>query len=985
MSLGLSSIGVWTMVQRVFYAYEDTRTLFRIQVPMAIILALGSVLSWWLLEPRWWVVGTGAATTVSNTVGATVGYLATRKYLPSLDGSRVLRTHLRVLLAAVPVGLAGWGLLHLWGVQTSFLGALLRVAVLGVAMLVCYLLLLRQLRVSELDGLLARIGGPVASLGARVRGRTAGGGVRTMSGGDKLAGGDSVTAGSSVRLGAGELLADRYRLESLVAEPVPDVSVWHATDTALEAPVRVHLIDGPQRDHTVDAARRAALISDPRLPRVLRAGVEAGQGFVVTTPVVGITLAELLRHGPLPPSQARALVGEAAAALEAARRRGVHHLALTPESLVLSPDGTVQVTGLGTDAAWRGIELRESRAAARRDAVGLVELLYTALTATWPGEPERAAGLPEAERHDGALAPAGDVVESVPNDLDTLCAVTMGEYDDGPLTPGELVADIAPWGAIDVDAYSTPLPPIMRPGESVVVPLVTDVVPTSDVGQDDGPATALLDTSGWTPHPLPTISEPTPFADLVSDTGSIPAVGSQPLRHQRSAQTHVALPVVGAAPVVGAVGAGTTAAEATLAPEEPAVDTAAGAAAVEVVEPEPQTAEPAPDPEPETQPEPEPERGSAFGLGAIALDPEPEAEASEAPSIGGLPVLARTTLGWDVPGGQGPEMLPEPELSAPVASGAAAAAAAAVSSSPAAALDELDLQPRPGAAQEPGQRGFTPLRDTNRVINETAGKVGGSARRLAGGVGTHVGSVTHRVGGLVEDVRDEFRPVEPTDGDRRSRFNPAPIALCVMIALVIFGLVMAMMTLNDASSSFTPEPAPSVAEPTAEPTSAAPEPTPEETSEPAEGEDEGLPGAAGVPITEAVTFDPTVAGGENQGDAYLAFDGNPDTTWNSLRYNSPTYGMKDGLGFTVTLDRAAQVSSVTLQVKGEGGLVEIRVGNAEAPNQGEVLASGALGSDVTYTFDEPVEAEAISLWFPELPVASSDGRNRIELAEIRLG
>jgi len=403
---------------------------------------------------------------------------------------------------------------------------------------------------------------------------------------------------------------------------------------------------------------------------------------------------------------------------------------------------------------------------------------------------------------------------------------------------------------------------------------------------------------------------------------------------------------------------------------------------VEVVRPEPDR-EPLPEPAPEPEPEPEPE--PAAGPGAIAQDPEPDEKRSEAATIGGLPVLARTTLGWDVPGGPGPDLLSEPEPPMSLSGGAAGAAAAAASSSPAAALDGLDLQPRPGAAPETGQGGFTPLRDTNRVINETAGKVGGSARRLAGGIGTHVGSVTHRVGGLVDDVRDEFRPVEPTDGDRRSRFNPAPIALCVMIALVIFGLVMAMMTLNDASSSFTPEPEPTVVEPTAAPTSAPPEPTPEETREPAEGEDEGLPAAAGVPITEAVTFDPTVAGGENQGDAYLAFDGNPDTTWNSLRYNSPTYGMKDGLGFTVTLDRAAQVSSVTLQVKGEGGLVEIRVGNAEAPNQGEVLASGALGSDVTYTFDKPVEAEAISLWFPELPVASSDGRNRIELAEIGLG
>src|SRR5690606_17306589 len=124
---------------------------------MAIILALGSVLSWWLLEPQWWVVGAGAATAISNTVGATIGYLATRKYLPNLDGARVLRTYLRVVMAVLPVALVGWGALHLWGLETSFLGALLRVLVIGGAMLAGYLVLIRALRVSELDELLARV------------------------------------------------------------------------------------------------------------------------------------------------------------------------------------------------------------------------------------------------------------------------------------------------------------------------------------------------------------------------------------------------------------------------------------------------------------------------------------------------------------------------------------------------------------------------------------------------------------------------------------------------------------------------------------------------------------------------------------------------------------------------------------------------------------------------------------------------------------
>lgn len=1054
MSFGLVAIAVWTMVQRIFYAYEDTRTLFRIQVPMAAILVVGCALSWWLLEPQWWVVGAGVATTLSNTIGATVGYLATRKYLPSLDGSRVLRTHLRVLLAAVPTGLAGWGALHLWGVQTSLIGALLRVVVVGGLMLVAYLVLIRALRVSELDGLAARIGGPLR----RLRGRLGGGAPtapRTMADPGNVVGA-GVDVSTEVSLRAGELLASRYRLDAELATTGPGAT-WMATDTALDQPVRVLLVDASRRELTVDAARRAALIEDPRLPRVLRVGVESGQGFVVGDDHgPGVTLADLLADGPLPGSQARALVGEAAAALETARRRGVHHLALRPAALVRTDGGKVRLTGLATDAAQRGIELRDARAAGRRDAVGLVHLLYAALTGTWPGDPELADGLPLATRHEEQVVPAGDAVENVPNDLDTLCAVTLGEHDDGPFTPGELVADLAPWGAIDVTPVRSALPPTVRPAPAGAGP-----------EQDDAAAATGVDTSGWAPHPLPATSEPTPFADLVTDTGTITAI--RPPVHAAGAPrpARLSASVAGAAGAAGVVAGSAAAAaspvvaptdhpqleddadavevgapdavepsgsdeatgldEATELDEAAAADEAAdaeqpaerktgdepesGAAAAAVeseVAPESQ-AERASELETETATEDPLEHGSpeatmiglagtgvaGAGVAGAALaspgspadptqaDPEQQpgtatdaqaAHEAEDADVGGLPSLATAPRGWDVPGGA----LPEPLAASP----------AMRTEAPAEPEETPDPEPAPGAGVAVvGATVATAaqgLRSTNTRINQVSGRVGGGARRLVGDAGERIGSITGRAGAFVDDVREEFRPVdEDEDGGRR--FNPAPIALCVMVALVIFALVLAVMTLRDASTAFTPGPDPGEVPPAATPTDAEPEPEPsaEPTQEPTESE--GLPAADTVEIADGITFDPTVDGGENQSEAYLAYDGNPDTTWNSLRYNSPTYGMKDGLGFTVELADAALVSSVTLDVNGEGGEVEIRLGDADDPSSGTVLAGGAMGSDVTYTFDEPVEAEAISLWFPELPVADSDGRNRIELAEISLG
>src|SRR5699024_3768666 len=148
---------VWTMVQRVYFAFEDTRFLFFVQIPMALLQILGSLGSFLLLDVHYWVVGAGVATTASNTIGALVGYLALRRILPTLDGARVLRTHLRVLLATVPSVAAGWGLLHLWGVQTCFVGALARVVLLGALMALIYYILLRRLHVAELDQLTSRL------------------------------------------------------------------------------------------------------------------------------------------------------------------------------------------------------------------------------------------------------------------------------------------------------------------------------------------------------------------------------------------------------------------------------------------------------------------------------------------------------------------------------------------------------------------------------------------------------------------------------------------------------------------------------------------------------------------------------------------------------------------------------------------------------------------------------------------------------------
>lgn len=255
-------------------------------------------------------------------------------------------------------------------------------------------------------------------------------------------------------LGRGTLLAERYRLEERVSDSDTS-SLWRGVDTTLDRQVAIRIISPKTAGDALDAARRAALIDDPRLVRLLDvayapspAGGKATQTYVVSEWIDGKSLADLVNEsGPLPADRVRMMVGEAADALASAAGRGLHHLALDPTSVLLTSDGAVRVHGLAVTAAARGGAQPDGAAAERVDAVGLVSLIYAGLTGRWP--------LP-TDSHDQPLETApmvgntpsspSELVSGVPNDLDTLCSVTFGHAQDGPTSPADLVAQLKPWG-----------------------------------------------------------------------------------------------------------------------------------------------------------------------------------------------------------------------------------------------------------------------------------------------------------------------------------------------------------------------------------------------------------------------------------------------------------------------------------------------------------------------------------------------------------
>src|SRR5690606_11083017 len=181
--------------------------------------------------------------------------------------------------------------------------------------------------------------------------------------------------------------------------------------------------------------------------RVLDVGEENGYCWIVEEGLPDAeSLASLTRDQLLPAEEARRLVGEAAIGLESARRRGLHHLYLNPHSLLRTRDGSVKVSGVGVTAAIEQTDDIGAREASLIDTSDLVSLLYTGLTAHWPGD--EIEGVPSARRlADGSLPAPSEVGGGVPGDLDALCRAMLGlDFDPaaGPQTPGELARQLSP-------------------------------------------------------------------------------------------------------------------------------------------------------------------------------------------------------------------------------------------------------------------------------------------------------------------------------------------------------------------------------------------------------------------------------------------------------------------------------------------------------------------------------------------------------------
>ncbi|MET4225551.1 murein biosynthesis integral membrane protein MurJ [Oerskovia enterophila] len=155
MAFGLVPLGGMVLMKWVYFAYEDGKTVFMIQVPATVALVGIAWLATRTLDPVWWVVGVGAAMSLSNMIVVLLRTAGLRRKLHGLDAFRIVRMHVKTILAAGASAAVGWGVLQLFGdlYGLSWLRAAVVTAVVGIVMTAVYIGGLKVMRVRELDQL----------------------------------------------------------------------------------------------------------------------------------------------------------------------------------------------------------------------------------------------------------------------------------------------------------------------------------------------------------------------------------------------------------------------------------------------------------------------------------------------------------------------------------------------------------------------------------------------------------------------------------------------------------------------------------------------------------------------------------------------------------------------------------------------------------------------------------------------------------------
>lgn len=825
-----------------------------------------------------------------------------------------------------------------------------------------------------------------------------------------------------------EAVASRWTLDAQIPlGGVAEGASWHRARIARTGEVvTLFLVRGEMALETADAARRTALLDNPRLLPVREVLVlgeddeDAEPLTVVEYPAPSAPpLAALFAQGALRAETARSIVGEAATALEAARRRGLRHQHLDSNRVFVDmASGEVSVLGAGVEAASHPDAEPSGKIASFLDTTALVALLYRGLTGAAP-RPDARGRVPR---------PSHVVDWRIPAELDQLCASTLNDTeDDVPLTTRDLIAELGPWQSIPVtlEAYDA------ESAHRRAARLEGREGATGAAGEASAAAAPAAASA-------PASSAPEPAAPTSVDQTAPDAVEAAPAA--ASAATAAA-----SAPV---------AAPATAAPETTPDQTPARAsdqeAASEPTDPYevlgseatvPGTTHAAAEFVSELELD-QHRRPSAFPA-SLSIAPAPAPEPTPSPAAEAEPRIQPEPHPQPTPAADGPESAPAQAPSAPSAPAAApqptapetAAAAAAAGAAPA-AVSGAALAPGLAAAAAPGRTAgprsaSTPdaehpddgasARDRDRAADgarSTSTSTSAAARdaeprteklsavaeesALAAPAGPIVvpgrgRSVTAAPaagesfsrGALARDVvavalnSDDpgsafaRTPAEPAERSRIAQWILLGAALLVILALVFAVTSVTSVMRQGADGPVQSENAA---------TSAPADPSAAADAGASVAPSEAAPAAAPAPTISAVEVLADGGDPDHPEDSAAVTDGDPATRWSTRIYKTAQYGgLKANNALRISFAGPSTLTALTVTTAGgQGGVMELYALNPDG-SRGAQLATGAFAGEgeVRLAPPAPVEASSVVLVIPELPSDAEKSGFRARIAELR--
>jgi eukaryotic-like serine/threonine-protein kinase len=143
------------------------------------------------------------------------------------------------------------------------------------------------------------------------------------------------------------ILQSRYRIDELI-DRGGMADVYRGRDVRLERDVAVKVLREVEHERRFAAeARTLARLQHPNLVRLLDAGTDNGDAFLVLELLGGATVRQLLDGGALPSDRVARIGTETTAALDYIHRQGIVHRDVKPSNLMLDDYGSVRLADFG--------------------------------------------------------------------------------------------------------------------------------------------------------------------------------------------------------------------------------------------------------------------------------------------------------------------------------------------------------------------------------------------------------------------------------------------------------------------------------------------------------------------------------------------------------------------------------------------------------------------------------------------------------------